>query len=95
MKRGIEMNYAEIKNFDIANGLGVRVSLFVSGCTHHCKNCFNQMTWDFKYGKEFNQEVEDLIIDYLKPEHITDCLYLEENQWNQVIKERYYHLLKE
>ena len=47
------------------------VSLFVSGCTHHCKNCFNQMTWDFKYGKEFNQEVEDLIIDYLKPEHIT------------------------
>ena len=71
MKRGIEMNYAEIKNFDIANGLGVRVSLFVSGCTHHCKNCFNQMTWDFKYGKEFNQEVEDLIIDYLKPEHIT------------------------
>ena len=55
------MNYAEIKNFDIANGLGVRVSLFVSGCTHHCKNCFNQMTWDFKYGKEFNQEVEDLI----------------------------------
>ena len=59
MKRGIEMNYAEIKNFDIANGLGVRVSLFVSGCTHHCKNCFNQMTWDFKYGKEFNQEVED------------------------------------
>ena len=61
MKRGIEMNYAEIKNFDIANGLGVRVSLFVSGCTHHCKNCFNQMTWDFKYGKEFNQEVEDLI----------------------------------
>ena len=93
MKRGIEMNYAEIKNFDIANGLGVRVSLFVSGCTHHCKNCFNQMTWDFKYGKEFNQEVEDLIIDYLKPEQ--DCLYLEDNQWNQVIKKRYYHLLKE
>ena len=46
MKRGIEMNYAEIKNFDIANGLGVRVSLFVSVCTHHGKNCFNQMTWD-------------------------------------------------
>ena len=65
------MNYAEIKNFDIANGLGVRVSLFVSGCTHHCKNCFNQMTWDFKYGKEFTKEVEDLIVDYLKPEHIT------------------------
>ncbi len=45
------MNYGEIKNFDIANGEGVRVSLFVSGCTHHCKNCFNKETWDFNYGK--------------------------------------------
>ena len=50
------MNYAEIKNFDIANGLGVRVSLFVSGCTHHCKNCFTQMTWDFKYGKNLRRK---------------------------------------
>ena len=49
------MNYAEIKNCDIANGLGVRVSLFVSGCTHHCKNCFNQMTWDFDYGQVFDE----------------------------------------
>mgnify|MGYP000573796200 CR=1 FL=1 len=45
------MNYGEIKTCDIANGEGVRVSLFVSGCTHHCKNCFNDVAWDFGYGK--------------------------------------------
>ena len=59
------MNYAEIKNFDIANGLGIRVSLFVSGCTHRCKNCFNSIAWDFNYGKEFTKEVEDSIIKML------------------------------
>ena len=64
------MYYGEIKKFDIANGTGVRVSLFVSGCTHHCKNCFNEVTWDFKYGKEFNDETIDEIIDALKLEHI-------------------------
>ena len=47
------MKYAEIKNNDIANGEGVRVTLFVSGCTHHCEGCFNPMTWDFEYGEEF------------------------------------------
>ena len=65
------MRYASIRSMDISNGEGVGVSLFVQGCRFHCKNCFNQMTWDFKYGKEFTKEVEDLIIDYLKPEHIT------------------------
>ena len=50
------MNYAEIKQYDVANGPGVRVSLFVSGCTHHCKECFNPETWDFKYGKPFTEE---------------------------------------
>ena len=64
------MNYANIKKYDIANGIGVRVSLFVSGCTHHCKNCFNQETWDFLYGKEFTKDVEDEIINALKPSHI-------------------------
>ena len=64
------MNYANIKKYDIANGIGVRVSLFVSGCTHLCKNCFNQETWDFLYGKEFTKEVEDEIIAALKPSHI-------------------------
>ena len=64
------MNYGEIKKYDIANGEGVRVSLFVSGCTHHCKNCFNFETWDFNYGKPFTKETEDEIIDSLSHEYI-------------------------
>lgn len=70
------MNYAEIKSCDIANGLGVRVSLFVSGCTHHCKNCFNEMTWDFNYGEVFDESVEAKIIDALKPNHISGLTLL-------------------
>lgn len=61
------MNYATIKPRDIANGPGVRVSLFVSGCTHHCKNCFNQEAWDFDYGEPFTQETIDHIIDLMRP----------------------------
>ena len=64
------MNYAEIKNYDIANGLGVRVSLFVSGCTHHCKGCFNPMTWDFSYGKPFTEAVQDELLEMLSPAYI-------------------------
>lgn len=64
------MNYAEIKTCDIANGEGVRVSLFVSGCTHHCKNCFNKETWSFDFGKPFTREVEDYIISELAPGYI-------------------------
>ena len=64
------MNYGEIKNYDIANGEGVRVSLFVSGCTHHCKNCFNPETWSFEYGKPFTKETEDYIIECLTPDYI-------------------------
>ena len=56
------MNYAEIKSTDIANGPGVRVSLFVSGCTHHCKGCFNPETWDFQYGQPFDADVEERIL---------------------------------
>lgn len=56
------MYYADIKKADVANGLGVRVSVFVSGCTHHCKGCFNYQAWDFNYGKEFTQkEIEQII----------------------------------
>ncbi len=62
------MNYAEIKEFDIANGPGVRLSLFVSGCTHHCKGCFNAMTWDFNFGAPFTKEVEDELIAKAKEE---------------------------
>ena len=57
------MNYADIKKIDVANGEGVRVSLFVSGCNHHCKGCFNQCAWDFNYGKEFDQHVQDVLIE--------------------------------
>ncbi len=64
------MNYATIKNCDIANGPGVRVSLFVSGCTHHCKGCFNEVAWDFDYGEPFTQETIDMILDMLKPSYI-------------------------
>ena len=64
------MNYAEIKNCDIANGPGVRISLFVSGCTHHCKGCFNEVAWDFHYGSPFTQETVDKILEMMKPGYI-------------------------
>lgn len=64
------MNYAVIKKFDIANGPGVRVSLFVSGCRHRCKNCFNSEAWDFSYGSEFTDDTAEEIISALKPAHI-------------------------
>ncbi len=64
------MNYATIKNCDIANGPGVRVSLFVSGCTHRCKGCFNEVAWDFDYGEPFTQDTVDTVLNLLKPAHI-------------------------
>ncbi len=65
------MNYGTIKKTDISNGLGVRVSLFVSGCTHHCEGCFNQETWDFTYGKLFTEETEAEIMEALSPDYIS------------------------
>lgn len=59
------MNYATIKWYDIANGEGVRISLFVSGCTHQCKNCFNKVAWDFDYGQPFDESIEQKILDEL------------------------------
>ena len=64
------MNYAAIKNCDIANGPGVRVSLFVSGCTHRCPGCFNEVAWDFDYGEPFTEEVMNSILNMLRPSHI-------------------------
>ena len=64
------MNYATIKNCDIANGPGVRVSLFVSGCTHRCPGCFNEIAWDFDYGTPFTQETIDSILAMLRPAYI-------------------------
>ena len=59
------MNYATIKWYDIANGEGVRISLFVSGCTHHCKNCFNKIAWDFHYGEPFDNATQEKILSEL------------------------------
>lgn len=64
------MNYASIKKFDVANGEGVRVSLFVSGCTHKCKGCFNAEAWDFNYGQPYTDKVRDEILDALGHNYI-------------------------
>lgn len=64
------MNYADIKQYDVANGLGVRVSVFVSGCTHHCKGCFNAETWDFDFGAPFTEKEIQRVIEYLKPDYV-------------------------
>ena len=65
------MNYGNIKNCDIANGSGVRVTLFVSGCTHHCKGCFNAEAWDFSYGTPYTKETEEEILSLLAPDYIS------------------------
>lgn len=64
------MNYATIKPHDTADGTGVRVSLFVSGCTHHCKGCFNSVAWDFNYGNHYTKQTEDEIIELLNRDYI-------------------------
>lgn len=70
------MNYCKIKQCDIADGLGVRVSLFVSGCTNHCKGCFQPETWDFNYGWEFDKSTEDTVIRSLKQNYVNGLTLL-------------------
>ena len=70
------MNYCNIKNCDIADGPGVRVTLFVSGCTNHCKGCFQPETWDFNYGEPFTRETEDKLIAMLEPHYIAGLTLL-------------------
>ena len=70
------MNYSGIKTFSIENGTGVRVSLFVSGCRHHCKGCFNEETWDFFHGDVFTKEVEDQIIEAMRPDYMAGITLL-------------------
>ncbi len=70
------MHYGEIKNCDIANGIGVRVTLFVSGCTNRCKGCFQPETWDFSYGNTYTKETEDSLIELLRPSYITGLTLL-------------------
>ena len=70
------MHYGNIKLNDIANGEGVRISLFVSGCTNHCKECFNPETWNFEYGKPFTKETEQFILDNLKSDFVNGLTLL-------------------
>ena len=70
------MNYGNIKKRDIANGTGVRVTLFVSGCTHHCKGCFQPETWDFAYGQPFTRDTEDELLEALAPSFINGLTLL-------------------
>ena len=70
------MHYGEIKNCDIANGEGVRVSLFVSGCTNHCEHCFQPQTWDFEFGQPFTAETEEYLLSLLEPEYISGLTLL-------------------
>jgi len=70
------MNYAEIKNCDIANGEGVRVTLFVSGCTNRCEGCFQPQTWNFDYGQPFTAETEEKILKLLEPDYINGLTLL-------------------
>lgn len=70
------MNYADIKQYDVANGPGIRISLFVSGCNHKCKGCFNEIAWDFNYGKPFTEETIESIIQYMDSPHIAGLTLL-------------------
>ncbi len=70
------MYYGEIKNCDIADGEGVRVTLFVSGCTNHCPGCFQPQTWDFNYGQPFTKETEDKLLEMLAPDYINGLTLL-------------------
>ena len=70
------MNIATIKYCDIANGLGVRTSIFVSGCRHHCKDCFNEVAWDFEYGTPYTKETEQEILASLAPDYISGITVL-------------------
>lgn len=88
------MNYAKIRKCDVANGPGVRVSLFVSGCNHHCKNCFNREAWDFSYGEKFTDKQEEQIIENLKPEYITGLSLLGGEPFEQTNQEGLAPLVK-
>ena len=89
------MNYAEIKKCDVANGPGVRVSLFVSGCTHHCKECFNKETWDFQFGKPFTQDTIDEILKLLSPDYIKGITLLGGEPMEQVNQQGLLPLLRQ
>lgn len=89
------MYYAEIKPTDIANGEGVRVSLFVSGCRHACKGCFNAVAWDFKYGNKFDINAKSQLFAALDKSYIKGLSLLGGEPMERENQEEIYHLLKE
>ena len=89
------MHYATIKWTDIANGEGVRISLFVSGCTHHCKNCFNEVAWDFSYGEPFTDEVAEKILSELNSSFIAGISLLGGEPLEPSNQEALYPFIKE
>ena len=91
----MKMKYATIKNYDIADGPGVRVSLFVSGCRHHCKGCFNAETWDFHFGQPYTKETQAEILDYLKPDYIQGFTLLGGEPFEPENQVELVHLLRE
>lgn len=89
------MNYATIKTYDIANGPGVRVSLFVSGCEHYCKGCFNSDAWNFSYGEEYTQATNGQLFDYLNKTYIKGLTILGGEPMHPRNQEQVYEIVKE
>jgi len=94
-KEGYKMKYMEIKNYDIANGDGVRVSLFVSGCTHRCKGCFNEVAWDFHSGQDFTKETAGYLLRICNPQHISGLSLLGGEPFEPINQRGLLPLLKE
>lgn len=91
------MNYAQIRKYDVTNGVGIRTTLFVSGCTHHCKGCFNKEQQDFNYGEKWTPEIEDMFIEYAKDKNVAGVSILggEPMQQDPVILEHLFKRIKE
>lgn len=88
------MNYAQVRHFDVANGIGVRSVLFVSGCTHHCKGCFNAEYQDFNYGKKWDKDIEDEMIRYIKEVQVAGVTILGGEPMQQLMDDDLLNFLK-
>lgn len=88
------MNYAKIRKFDVSNGPGIRTTLFVSGCTHNCKGCFNKEQQNFNYGNKWTKETEDEFLGYVKGENITGVNILGGEPLDQLMDDSLLNLLR-